>query len=223
MQRTILALAVILLLSACGVSGTIPIQGSSAPALIVWMFYGLGGSATSPGIDQVAQQAAGVTGIQVRGPFFWDSWQSIEADISGAPATARKALLGYSCGNESVTAIPAAMPAVTFAAVVGVQASTYCPPVALTPNILMAQETYNADCAETFGLGCALYQPGPGFPASRLTIINRPDSHGEADLDPDWQKDALNELKSAMSPSFKAKAPGDKVRFLVLHHHERAR
>lgn len=217
----IAAFAATIALAACAGIQPPDSSGSSMPSMIVWLFYGLGGSSTSPGIDQVAQRLVSIPGVQVRGPFYWDSWAGVESDVAGAPKSARKAFVQYSCGNYSGTKIAADLQDVTINAIIGVQASVYCAPVPLTPNTLAVQYTYNAECDVTLGLGCAPYQVGTGFPASRLTVINRDDSHGEADLDPDWQADAIAGIKSAMAAPLSArlKAPfGAAPRFLVLHH-----
>lgn len=196
-MKKIMALAIVLMLAGCA---TVPVVGpiTSGEKVRVFAFYGLGGAVTSPGVDQIADTLRGYAGITVEGPYAYESWSDLEDAMRATPRTIKIVTLGYSCGNQSLTGLPAYNTDVPVALAVGIQASLYCPPYALTPNIAAAQETYNPNCVETFGLGCAEYQPGPGFPSSRLHIIQRPDSHGEADLDPDAQQDVVTAVLNVL-------------------------
>lgn len=169
-----------------------------AVKLIVYIFYGLGGSATSPGMDTLAKELAAIPGVQVQGPYFYDQWQSVASAMQAAPRATPKAVEGYSCGVGS-TAWAATAAGLQVALVAGIQASVWCPPTPLTPNILAAHETYNPNCLATFGLGCATYTAGAGFNPGRITLVQRPDLHPYADLDPDALADMVAATKAAIS------------------------
>jgi hypothetical protein len=188
-----------------------------ALTIIVWLFYGLGGAWMSPGIDQIAAKLRAIPGVTVRGPYHWDQWRAVVPAIKAAPAGVLKATAGYSCGNQGATGA-AVSSGVPIAMVAGIQASLFCPPVPLSRNIAAAQETYNADCWATIGLGCAAFNAAPGFPASRLTFIQRPDSHGYADLDPDAQNDVIRAVKAVMTAKPKARRREGNVPRLIIRH-----
>jgi hypothetical protein len=69
----------------------------------------------------------------------------------------------------------------------------------LGPNIKLAQETYNPNWFETLGLGWAQYQPGPGFNPGHLLLVQRPDLHPYADLDPNALNDIFLAVKSLLN------------------------
>lgn len=191
-------------------------------------FYGLGGYPTSEGVYTETQTVAKVVGAQVVGPNFFNypGGTQVEPTIRSwraANPSGKIVLFGYSCGNETITRIPQDMPDIKFDGVVGIQASEWpgCVPLQLTPNIMAAQLTYNPSCLITFFFGCAVYQPGPGFPGGRLTTIQRPDSHGYADLDPDAQNDVTDFVKrvaAAPANAFAALGPNSKPRLAIRYH-----
>lgn len=162
---------------------------------------GLGGAALSPGVDQIAALVAklpGVTQVQV---YEYTQAAQIAAEVSAEPSTVKEVIGGYSCGaNASPVAAAAASPRV-IAMVAVIQASRWCGGTPLTPNVLKAQETYNPNCADTFGLGCKELDVGPGFDPANLTIIVRPDCHPCADVNPDAQNDIVLAVRSVTNAS----------------------
>lgn len=171
-------------------------------AILVWLFYGLGGSATSPGVDTIANQLRHEEGVVVRGAFAYEAWRQVAAQVRAAPRAAPKVLVGYSCG-VGATAWAAAQAGVPVDKIIGIQGSLYCPPNPLTANVRDAVEIYNPNCAETFGLGCAVYRAGPHY-KGHIKLIQRELSHGQADLDPIAQRDVLEAVRSLVQPKVHA-------------------
>jgi hypothetical protein len=168
--------------------------------LAVFLFYGLGGSLTSPGMNTLGQELGGLPGVQVYGPYYYDQWQTVVTNMQALPPGMPIALEGYSCGVGS-TAWAATAAGLSVALIAGIQGSDFCPPTPLTPNIKAAAETYNPNCLETFWLGCATYTPGPGFNPGKITLVQRPDLHPYADLDPDALADMVAATEAAISAS----------------------
>lgn len=165
----------------------------------VWLMYGLGDNAfgSSSGIDVIAQRARtipGVTSVTVRN--YWDT-QTIYNEASAAARAGHRVVLGgYSCGANSATVVARAMwsAGLPFATIANIQASKWCGGDALEGNSpRYGQSTYNADCAQTFGLGCKPLEPAPSY-LGHIVNINRPDSHGYADDDPATQDDVLKAI-----------------------------
>ena len=150
-------------------------------ALAVWLFYGLGGHLTSPGIDQIAAQLR-AHGAVVHGPYFYDKWASTVPSIKSTAGP--KVIIGYSCGVQATAEAAAA--AGVKVTVVGIQGSLYCPPPALTRNVAAAVEVWNPSCMGTFGLGCARYTG-----IANIKLYPRYLSHGGADNDPWTQRVVL--------------------------------
>lgn len=186
----------------------------------VYLFDGLGGAPTSPGVAQIAAQLAALPGVQVRGEFLYDGGETaVQADIHALPSSVKAVIFGYSCGVQSTATVANAVaPRPIYLA--AIQGSVYCAPAPLGANVVAAQETYNANCIATGGLGCAAYQAGPELPAGRITLIERPDSHGEADIDPDAQRDVVRFVQAALGARLKAVPRGDRVRIIVRHRGE---
>lgn len=152
--------------------------------LVVWLFYGLGGSATSPGIDQLAAKFR-ATGVSVRGPYFYDQWATIVPDIRRTAGP--KAIVGYSCGVGATSW--AANASRVKVMVAGIQGSVWCPPNPLASNVASAVEIYNPYCWQTGGLGCATYQ------GRNVKLYQRAVSHAYADVDPYAQATILNAVR----------------------------
>lgn len=164
----------------------------------VWLMYGWGDNfaGSSSGIDQIAARARnipGVVAVNVRN--YWQT-QQIYNEIMATPTSERIVLGGYSCGANSATVIARSLwqSGRTFATIANIQASKWCGGDALeglSPHY--GQSTYNADCAQTFGLGCLPLTAAPSY-AGTIRNINRPDSHGYADDDPATQDDVLKAI-----------------------------
>jgi hypothetical protein len=175
------------------IASTIP--GTAATR--VWLMYGWGDNAfgSSSGIDEIAARARtipGVTQVNVRN--YWDT-QSIYNEMMATPTSERIVAGGYSCGLNSATVVARAMwqSGRKVHTVVGIQQSKWCGGDALESNVHYGQSTYNADCSQTWGLGCKPLEPAPSFQGT-INNINRPDSHGAADNDPASQQDVLKAI-----------------------------
>jgi len=160
----------------------------------VWLMYGWGDNfaGTSSGIDEIAaraRQIPGVTHVAVHN--YWDT-QTIYNEIVAAPAGDRIVLGGYSCGANSATVVARALWQISrhVHTIANIQMSKGCGGDALESNVTYGQSTYNADCRQTWGLGCKPLEPAPSF-LGTINNINRPDSHGAADNDPATQRDVL--------------------------------
>src|SRR6516165_10718965 len=147
----------------------------------VWLMYGWGDNAfgSSSGIDEIAARARtipGVTHVTVHN--YWDT-QTIYNEVLAAPASDRIVLGGYSCGANSATVVARALWQISrhVHTVANIQMSLYCGGDALESNVSYGQSTYNADCHQTWGLGCKPLEPAPSF-LGTINNINRPDSHG---------------------------------------------
>lgn len=187
----------------------------------------MGGELASPGIDEIAAQEAKLPGVTLVKVYEYTQTQQVADEISAEPASVREVIEGGSCGaNASPVAAAGTRHVIAMVAVI--QASEWCG--GLTPlgaNVLAAQETYNPDCADTLGLGCAIMTTGPGFPPSRFTVIVRPDCHPCAFVNPDAQADMVDAVRSVTTASGRlalrvGKTPG-RINFIVRHHGERIR
>lgn len=163
----------------------------------VWLMYGWGDNAfgSSRGIDEIAARARNIPGVtQVNIRNYWDT-QTIYNEVMASPSSDRIVLGGYSCGLNSATVVARGLwqSGRRVATVTGIQQSKWCGGDALEGNTSYGQSTYNADCSQTFGLGCKPLEGAPSF-TGRIVNINRPDSHGYADNDPAAQDDVLKAI-----------------------------
>jgi hypothetical protein len=173
---------------------------SVVPALAgtrVWLMYGWGDNAfgSSSGIDEIAARARNIPGVtQVNVRNYWDT-QTIYNEVVASPTTDRIVLGGYSCGANSATVVARALWQVhrTAHTIANIQMSLWCGGDALESNVIYGQGTYNADCAQTLGLGCKPLEGAPSF-LGHIVNINRPDRHGAADNDPATQDDVLKAI-----------------------------
>jgi hypothetical protein len=163
----------------------------------VWLMYGWGDNfaGTSSGIDDIAARARsipGVSSVNVRN--YWET-QRVFDEVVASPTNHRVVLGGYSCGLNAATVVARGLWSAGHhvATVVGIQQSVWCGGDALESNVKYGQSTFNADCRQTWGLGCKPLEPAPSF-LGRIVNINRPDSHGAADNDPDAQRDVLRAI-----------------------------
>lgn len=221
MIRRLVIAALFAALGACAVQQSASVAPPMNPAIKaqVWLFDGLGGNATSPGVPQIARKLAANPAVQIRGVYLYDSEEEAAAtELKSQPSRLIKIIFGYSCGVWSTSKVANAVYPISVY-LVAIQGSDYCEPQALRTNVIAAQETYNADWIETFGLGAAAYTGAPGFPASRITLINRPDSHGSADLDPDAQNDVARFVQAALGAVPKAALYESNKRHVIVRHH----
>src|SRR3974390_1767040 len=124
----------------------------------VWLLYGYGDNAfgSSSGIDEIAARARTIPGVvQVNVRNYWDT-QTIYNEVIASPTTDRIVLGGYSCGANSATVVARALWQVAsrVSTIANIQMSLWCGGDALESNVKYGQSTYNADCSQTWGLGC---------------------------------------------------------------------
>ena len=213
-----LALAIVLFLGKVAHAGT-----------KVWGFRGWGPVGWSEGVEQIAQQAATIHGVTSVRVFPYTYTQQVADEIAATPHGTRVVVYGYSCGANSSTLIGTAFAGRrNINAVLGMQPSIWCGGTpALTSNVGYAQNTF-APCWMTLGLGCQQWSG-----ARRLYQIERPEWHGQADTDPDYQADvlsAINTVAGACPPQahrchghtviIHRPAEGES-RVVVLHHGQR--
>jgi hypothetical protein len=179
----------------------------------VWLLYGLGGQWTSGGVDQIAARARNIPGVTKVTVLNYTDTQRVYDEVMAAPAGVRVVIGGYSCGANAAEVISLALwqSYRQFATIANIQASKWCGGNSLeglSPHY--AQSTYNASCWETFGLGCKPLEPAPSF-QGHIININRPDSHGDAQYDPDTQADVLKAIAATSlygHPRPPARPPG---------------
>jgi hypothetical protein len=217
-----------LLLGGCSSTPTVyptPVA-SDTTGTHVRLMRGMGGKLTSPGVDQIGQQAAQVKGVTKVVVYDYTQDQQLVADVNAEPPTVKQVIGGYSCGANASPVAAGGVKSV--AMMTTIQASLWCGGALIPKQVQRAQETYNASCWQTLGFGCYLLNPGPGFPASHFTVINRPDCHPCADTDPNTQADMIAAIKSVASPNassknfFAAKAPSTHIRVIVRYNGQRA-
>jgi len=181
----------------------------------VWLMYGWGDNfaGTSSGIDEIAARARTIPGVvQVNVHNYWDT-QTIYNEVMASPTTDRIVLGGYSCGANSATVVARALwqSHRTAHTIANIQMSLWCGGDALESNVHYGQSTYNADCRQTWGLGCKPLEPAPSF-LGKIVNINRPDSHGAADNDPATQDDVLKAVAATSLYGTRPVLPGRPAR-----------
>jgi len=195
--------------------GLIVLTSTANAGTRVWLMYGWGDNAfgSSSGIDEIAARARtipGVTHVTVRN--YWDT-TTIYNEVMASPTSDRIVLGGYSCGANSATVVARALwqSHRTAHTIANIQMSLWCGGDALESNVHYGQSTYNADCRQTWGLGCKPLEPAPSF-LGKIVNINRPDSHGAADNDPATQDDVLKAVAATSLYGARPVLPGRPVR-----------
>jgi hypothetical protein len=178
---------------------------SASAGTRLFAFYGLGGQRTSVGIDQIVEQARSISGITHVATYDQSEYRRAVRDIDGVPPEDKVVLIGYSCGMNKATVI-AHDTTRHVDTIAGMQMSKHCGGLDLGANVSYGQVTYGG-CVS--GLGCKQLAPAPGF-AGRILNIYRPETHGQADTDPDYQADVLRAIKWT--------AGGEPPRFDRLHY-----
>jgi hypothetical protein len=157
----------------------------------LFAFYGLGGQRSSVGIDQIVDQARNtIPGITHVAVYNQSEWRRAERDIETVPAEDKVVLIGYSCGMNKATVVAHDNPR-HIDTIAGMQMSKHCGGFDLGANVGYGQVTYGG-CVS--GLGCKQLAPAADF-AGRILNIHRPQTHGAADTDPDYQADVLRAIK----------------------------
>lgn len=152
--------------------------------VIVELLYGLGGTATSPGMVQLTQQ------IKPHVKFIkaWD-----ESDWESALANAKTwtvekiVLIGYSMGANNITYIAQGLKHVDL--LLAIQPTLYAPAATIGSNVAKTIEFYNPNVFETLGLGSR------ELTGNVERIVNS-DSHPYADSDPAVHARILKEIRA---------------------------
>lgn len=223
----IAALAATLALAACAVGGAYVPPPQDGEAADVYIKYGLGGYSLGynlgPGQGTLGDQIQSKYGSRVRIAGYYQFQDQLYQLIDETPASIKVIVIGNSCG--AVTApFDAAQSSRTVDAVMGIQPSTdgcegdFSPTNPIPANVRFALDTYNPNCAETFGLGCQLYTAKA---PTKLTIVQRPDLHPA--LSQDSFTDVLDEMDLVMAASAKFGAALEGTRMIVRYHNQRIR
>lgn len=155
---------------------------------LVWLLYGAGGQSTSTGIDEIADKARNIPGVDAVNVREWQERARVVDEIMAAPADARIIIGGYSCGLNSATEISRTLweRGRAVATVVGIQQSLWCGGSGLESNVTFGGSVFNSACAMTGGLGCKPLEAAPSF-QGQIVNVDLPLSHQEADNDPQAQ------------------------------------
>jgi hypothetical protein len=171
------------------------------PLTRVWGLYGYGDNwrGTSGGIDDIAEEARTIPGVEFVHVYNYWQTQEVADEVVASPPDTKIVLYGYSCGANSVTTIARGLDGVRDKlTLLGIQQSLWCGGDYLGGNVLYGQVTYGG-CVQTLGLGCKKFLANQAFNGTILNI-RRPDLHSQADNDPDAQADILNAIYETAAP-----------------------
>lgn len=190
----------------------------------VWGLYGYGDNrwGTSAGIDQIAEQARDVPGVEF--VHIFNYWQTTDVanEILASPTDVKIVIYGYSCGANSMTVIAHGLDGQrNIDTLAGIQQSLWCGGDYLGGNVKFGQMTYGG-CGQTLGLGCKKLMGNQAFNGTILNI-RRNERHGTADNDPAYQQDVLNAIYETASPPSTEPPPEDPIWHIFGHGHALAR
>lgn len=152
--------------------------------VIVEILYGLGGTDTSPGMVQLAQQLGTIPGVTVRSHDESD-WTAAVINAKSWP-DAKVVLVGYSMGANNITYVAEQLKQVDL--LIAIQPTLYEEAVTVGPNVKKAIEFYNPNVLETGGLGSRKLEGNVEY------VVNQ-DSHPYADDDPTVHNRIISEVK----------------------------
>jgi hypothetical protein len=174
---------------------------AAEPLTRVWGLYGYGDNwrQTSRGIDEIAEEARTIPGVEFVHIFNYWQTQDVADEIVASPPDVRIVIYGYSCGANSMTTIARGLDGTrNIDTLAGIQQSLWCGGDTLGGNVKFGQVTYGG-CVQTLGLGCKKLMANQAFNGTILNI-RRPDLHSQADNDPDAQADVLNAIYETAAP-----------------------
>lgn len=193
--------ALLLLLSLLVAPALSAAQDQPPPLTRVWGLYGYGDNwhGTSAGIDQIAEQARTIPGVEfVHVLNYWET-QRVVDEVMESPADVRIVIFGYSCGANSMTTIAKGLDGYrNVDTLAGIQMSLWCGGDTLGGNVTYGQMTYGG-CGQTVGLGCKKLMANQAFNGVILNI-RRNDLHSQADNDADAQQDVLDAIYETAAP-----------------------
>jgi hypothetical protein len=192
MQSSLRALLILLLMVA---------PASAESMTRVWGLYGYGDNwrGTSRGIDEIADQARTIPGVEWVHVFNYWQTSEVAAEIVASPADTKIVIYGYSCGANAMTTIARGLDGQrNIDTLAGIQQSLWCGGETLGGNVAFGQVTYGG-CGQTLGLGCKKLMANQSFNGIILNI-RRGDLHSQADNDLDAQADVLNAIYETAAP-----------------------
>jgi hypothetical protein len=167
----------------------------------VWGLYGYGDNwhGTSRGIDEIADEARTIPGVEFVHVFNYWQTQDVANEILASPPDIKIAIYGYSCGANAMTTIAKGLDGQrNIDTLAGIQQSLWCGGDYLGGNVIYGQMTYGG-CGQTLGLGCKKLMANQSFNGTILNI-RRPDLHSQADNDEDAQMDVLSAIYETAAP-----------------------
>jgi hypothetical protein len=169
---------------------------SCTPALgasDVVLFYGWGPDGWSSGIDQIAREVRTLRGVEATFVTDYRNTQAAYDWLRSRPQEHSLVCVGYSCGGNAALATCGALNRPTH--VIALQPSIWCGRYPTTAGMRYFQDTWSGG---TFGLGS--YMP-EGPPAHYTVFVERPNPHGAADQDVQYQRDAVIAVGAVADPS----------------------
>jgi hypothetical protein len=165
----------------------------------VWLFRGWGPAGWSSGIDEIARRVRHLRGVNhVTVLNHMDTQRAYDETVTAHHSDPQRsfAYVGYSCGGNASLAVASSLVHNNITAhVIALQPSIWCGQYPATSNIHYFQDTWSGG---TFGLGS--YMPDAG-PTHYTTFIERPNPHGAADTDVQYQRDAVFAVGAVADPS----------------------
>jgi predicted alpha/beta-fold hydrolase len=153
----------------------------------VVLIHGLGGSATSPGIDQLANEIKVASkDIVVLHPYDQSQWSQALADIKKYTVE-KLVVIGYSMGANATTFIANGLAPREVALLVAIQPTVWENAQPVGKNVIKAIEFYNPNFSETAGFGARKL-------IGALEYDPNHDSHPYADNDPAVHHRILSEI-----------------------------
>lgn len=146
--------------------------------------YGLGGQATSPGIDQLRDKIkAKYPDIDVPPPFSGNDEGQVVKDIMAQPKEVPIIIGGYSWDADNTSLIARAVFPRTIAYLFAIQPSVYYPTVPIEDNVGEALCVYNPEWISTFGLGFQQLKLAPGNKKTKFALVATQDTHPAVQFD----------------------------------------
>ena len=144
------------------------------PRGIVYISYGMGGASIelwNTGLRQLIARCK-AAGFDTRNsPYEWNAYNTIINDINfHTPADAPIAAGGASLGDDYATTIASRVKR-KIVYLFGFQDSTWAPTVAVTSNVLVADNIYNPSWWQTMGLGSGQWHLAAGNTVTKLRNI----------------------------------------------------
>jgi hypothetical protein len=163
--------------------------------------YGLGGLATSPGMQTLGEKIRKLgKNFIVLGPYDQSEWEQAAEDLARRPKSDLIGAIGYSLGANNVVEIAAELGRRTDY-IAGIQPSfwglgvDWSGAISLPPNVGSARNIYNPIFIATFGLGYVRFAAPAGF-AGKLQISLTNDLHPDVDNDAGVHGLILGDLKA---------------------------